>query len=297
MSEPEVHTAIGSVFIDSGAFSLYYGHAYDTATKKKDFSYFRGPEFKKYLRSYASFVRKFSHAIDHYASVDVIYHPELSWKSYRFLKDKEGLAPVPVIHHGEGLEYVQRYLDDGCPIIGLGGFGGVEISKSAYVEWVSSVFRLLCPASNEHKPIVQVHGFAMTGWKMLTAFPWWSVDSASWVKATAFGNIYVPRKLHGEFSFDRAPYAVQISDRSSSIKEAGKHFATLRASEQTEILEWLDVIGVPFGAKTMEEGPGVGNHYRCRNIANLEYFKRMAEAMPEWPWAWKPTAYREGFNL
>lgn len=286
----EDRTGISTLFLDSGAFSLYYEHAHGKPPAEV-YNFFKSEDYWNYVRAYSKFLHKYKKDIDVAANVDVIYNPELSWETLMFL-EKEGHTVVPVIHMGTPIEWVKKHLDRGYTYIGLGGFGGAEVSRNHYLNWVHGVFEYICPASNGHKPLVKVHGFAMTGWWMLTRFPWYSVDSASWIKAAAFGSIYIPRKFDGKFGFVRPPYSLSISAQSPAVAERGKHFYTLTEGEKREVREWLDLNKIPLGRADpfgRELEYGVLTHHSPRAKANLVYFELLAASLPTWP---SPYRYR-----
>lgn len=286
---PAPLTSIGCFFLDSGAFSLYSLHAYKKTGPEK-YSFYDTKEYWDFVDSYAAFVKKNEWAIDYYANVDVIFNPKLSWRTLKYLEEKHGLKPVPVIHALTDLKWVERHLEAGYEFIGIGGTGH-RTPKADYMRWADGVFSLICPQSNGRKPLVRTHGFAMTSWEMLRRYPWWSVDSASWVKAAAFGSIYIPRKTGGTFNFRCAPLQLSVSSKSPSAEERGKHINTLSRAEREIMLEWLAKIGVALGSvdskgEMVEEG--VLSHYKPRALANLLFFEAMAASMPAYPWAWSP---------
>ena len=282
-------SAMNQFFLDSGAFSQR------TQAKKEfphnPFLYYETDEFWKYVRSYGKFVTKFGNAIDYYATVDVIYNPELSWKVLRYLEKEFGLKPVPVIHFGTGLEWVEKHLDAGYDFIGLGGFGSKKSTKEKYLKWVGNIFELACPRPSR-LPSVRFHGFAMTSWEMLTRFPWYSVDSSSWVQFAAYGWVCFPRKTGGTFNFKTPPFALQISENAGTRSKQGKHYMTVNPAERAILKEWLDMNGVPLGD---DNEKGVTNHYKYRCQANLLYYEALAAHLPPWPWPYRGYLTRTGF--
>src|SRR5262245_48519493 len=117
---------VRSHFFDSGSFTLWTKareYAQGKPEKRK-WDYYDKEDFWKYIDSYAAFVKRYKIAIDLYANVDVIPNPELSWRNLKYLEDKHGLTPVPVIHYGTDLEWLKRHMASGYDIIGLGGLVG-----------------------------------------------------------------------------------------------------------------------------------------------------------------------------
>ena len=322
---------VGCMFLDSGAHSLYNKHVFENlslrglADRSQIYAFYETPEYWGYVDRYAEYVKANLDGIDYYVNVDAIFDPDISWRTLKYLENEHGLSPVPVIHHGTELKWFERHLEAGYEFIGVGGVGqGVGLDE--YFLWADRVYQLLCPASNGHKPIVRTHGFAMTAYRALIRYPWWSVDSASWVKSGGFGMMYVPRQTKGDFDFGKDPYTISISatppnaekehnqerlkqenrrafiDRPRLAHPAivtGKSFHNMTPTLQRHVLDWLDRIGVPLGsideAGQMVEW-GAMSHHAARKIANLHFFTALCDWLPEWPWPFKlDKPVRQGF--
>lgn len=300
----------GLFFLDSGAFSLY---AREVLSKKPPppretrYAFYEGREFWDYVDAYAAFVKQYADCIDYYANVDVIYNPEKTWEVQRYLEDKHGLRPVPVVHYGTPLKWLEQYIAGGYGYVGIGGLAFSTVSS--YRKWLDAVFAVVCPGPSR-LPVIRTHGFAMTSYEMLLRYPWWSVDSASWTKSGAFGNILLPHKRKGSFTFETEPYVVSISTDSPTTKEAGKSYHTMSKAEQAVVREWLELIGVPLGkGEVHKEGKlkgklvdpetgeyGVINRHSERKVANLLFFERLRAWLPAYPWPFAVTR-QAGFGL
>jgi hypothetical protein len=290
----------GEFFLDSGAHSLYNDHVLGKKGAAR-YAYYDTPDFWKYVDDYAAFVKKYAKGLDYYANVDVIYNPEKSWEALKYLEDKHGLRPVPVIHAGTDLKWVERHLKAGYDYLGIGGLGQ-ETPKQTYTLWGDRLFDMLCPPPSR-MPAVRTHGFAMTAYDLIIRYPWWSVDSASWAKAAGFGRLYVPHKRKGQFTFDVNPYLIVCSMSLSRVSRGSSsgnlHYSLLEKAERVIVQEWLDSIGIPLGkvdkdGKTVEYG--VLSEYNARAVANLKFFEAMCAGLPEWPWAFKVKGIRRGFS-
>lgn len=333
---------IGSFFLDSGAFSLYNVHVLKVH-KSKDtpaaerysfYSFKQGSEFRAYLDAYAAFVQKHAGVIDIYANVDAIYNPEITWQAQQYLEKEHGLHPVPVIHFGTKLKWVSHYLERGYDLVGIGGVGteSIDHGNGGYNQWADGVFRLICPGP-KYLPLVRTHGFAVTDWKIVTRFPWWSVDSASWVMIAAYGSIVVPRRRGGRADFNSPPYTVSISDptykKEKRVKDTAhqietphfglgdpnsgrgrdkKHFTACAGPVRADTMAWLAEIGIPLGGELDSLGRiaklhdpekicGVMNHHRPRAMANVLYYQALAESRPPWPHPYEPMRQRGAFTI
>ena len=269
--------------------------------KKRDFSWYKDKVFLDYVDKYAEFVHKHKKGLDFYVTVDVIFNPEQSWEILKYLEREWGLNPLPVIHYGTDLKWFNRHIDAGYDFIGIGGLGQ-ETHKGDYFEWADRVFNYLCPRPSR-LPIVKCHGFAMTAWELLVRYPWWSVDSASWIKAGAFGSLYIPKKTKGEYDFTgKPPWVVAISDGSSAIQK-GIHYQSYKQRNKplAKIMEeWVEYLGMPYG-KTDNCGDsiewGVFSDFTARSVANACYFEMLSKALPEWPWSFDRRVVSRGFNI
>lgn len=263
-------------FLDSGAHSLRNKHLLDEKTESFDF--YRTQVFWDYVDSYAAFIKKYKRATDYYVNVDVIFNPKMSWEVLKYLENEHGLNPVPVIHYGEDLKWVEKHLEAGYKFLGIGGLGQ-EVSASIYTKWADKVYDIICNTP-DGKPCVKTHGFAMTSYPLMTRYPWWSVDSASWVKIAAYGGIYVPKIYRGKFTFDDKPYVMAVSSESSALKDHSKpHFKKLTPRHRKIVEQWLEFIGVPLD--------GVTTHYAYRNKVNLLFFEMLRKSIPPWPWSYR----------
>ncbi len=278
----------GEFFLDSGAHSLYTIHII-SKQHKDGYAFYESKEFWEYVDSYAKFVKRKKDQIEYYANVDVIFNPELSWKVQKYLEKEHKLSPIPVIHFGTDLKWVKKHLDAGYDFIGLGGLGQ-EATRTAYIKWADSVYNLLCPKP-KRLPLVKTHGFAMTSYQLMVRWPWFSVDSASWVKAGAYGFIFVPHKRDGKFTFEKEPYRLTVSLDSPKMKQHRGHVYTMSGGKNNQIYktleEWIEFIGVEMGVSDNNGNTikkGIINNHETRYVANLRFFQMLCDWLPKWPW-------------
>lgn len=281
------------------------------------YSYYDSKEFWDYLESYACFVKKYRVAIDLFANVDVIGNPELTYRNQKYLEEKHGLLPVPVVHYKTDLLWLRRYMKEGYSLIGVGGLVGRDSPESKLL-WLDRVFDLVCTTPNRC-PEVKLHGFGVTSYDLLIRYPWSSVDSSSWTKIGAFGGVLVPHKREGEFIFTETPYVIKTSvelpsdrhrrtrkaaqgglelDTSLAMAANSKHYLALTKPEQAVVNEWLEVINIPLG-RVGKQGSilheGVLTTHALRKAANLHFFERMCASLPAYPWPF--VGGRGGFGL
>lgn len=312
---PEGSLYSDSIFVDSGAHSIYnievlkHGkrdgdHGRELAKppvrwSQGDFSYYdltKGTPFRAYCDNYAAFMKKMAGRDILLANVDAISSPEITWKIQRFFEEEHGVQPVPIIHFGTPMKWVDRYVQarvkEGSltkmkyELLGVGGLGQ-GVSRHEYFRWGDEFFTHICPKENSYLPLIRTHGFAMTSWELICRWPWWSVDSATWVKLSAYGWLYIPRwsDRHG-WRMDRPPLMINLSFRSPQKEIKGKHFDNCIPEVRETALRWLKYLGLEMGTVDKEGEMvvfGVSSHHRARSIANLSYLKLLEQSRPLWP--------------
>lgn len=273
-------------FVDSGAFSLF-----NKVLQKKrnlggklDYTIYHSKEFWKYVDDYAAFIKKYSPCIDGYVNVDACRNPKLSWKIQKYLENEHGLSPIPVVHFGTELKWLEKYINAGYEYIGIGG----RVQRLPYHPWADRVFNLIC-STKDRLPVVKTHGFAMTSWRYIVRYPWKSVDSTTWRKMAYQGQILVPPYAKGEYRFDKANMVLFMDPTSKYTERKGKgrHYIHLDKHTKRHVRLWLKKIGVPWGKRNkigdiVEEG--VTNSERWRQAATIHYFLNLVATLPEWPW-------------
>lgn len=269
---------IGKLFLDSGAFSLFW--KYRTENPGDWHAFFRTPEFWKYVDQYAKFVIKYQGQIDYYANVDVIRNPEETWKIQKYLEQEHGLSPVPVIHFGTDLKWVFKYVETGYKYIGIGGIGK-DSPWVQYINWADPIFDFLCPKP-DRMPMVKTHGFAMTSWRGMVRYPWFSIDSTTWAKAAGYGDVIIPSwDRNGNFVFDKAPKRIGVSKNGARLnfdrKVMGRdtrHYNNFSKGERKIVNKWFDRIGIPVNLVRASKGAVY------RRLANLCFFRELASSLP-----------------
>jgi hypothetical protein len=87
----------------------------------------------------------------------------------------------------------------------------------------------------------------MTSLDLMLRYPWFSVDSTSWVQTGRFGNVYVPKYRRGQYIYNENSLKVTVSTQSPSQKDDGQHFTTFSPMEQRQILDYFDSKGFIMG--------------------------------------------------
>lgn len=290
------------LFLDSGAFSAFS----------------QGVEIK--IKDYIAFIKEHLEHLEVYANLDVIGDAEATLQNQKIM-EKAGLKPLPCFHYGEPIKYLKHYLDN-YDYLALGGM--VPISTADLRVWLDNLFHEhICDKSG--MPRVKIHGFGLTSFPLMKRYPWYSVDSTSWVVTGRMGSVYIPRQRQGKSDYSEDGWKVAVSTRSPSKKEAGQHIDTFSPGERKIILDYFKHKGYKLGRsefKTESENytladderwngkavagkreveiiiePGLSNDYMKRDELNIIYFLDLEKSMPAWPWAFKLCATKRGFGL
>lgn len=177
--EASVDLGVG-VMMDSSAASFH-----SLARKRKVGQHSREDLEKlrdSVITQYAKYVKPREKNWDWYVTFDYTHDPKICWDMVKYL-EKKGLTPVPVVHGGQSTEWFRRYCEEGYSLIGLGGMAQRQGYKRAR-KVLDEIFNIAARYKN-----INLHGFGVTSLSLLFMYPWYSVDSASWVKAAAYGSI------------------------------------------------------------------------------------------------------------
>lgn len=146
------------LFIDSGAFSAMT----------------LGSHIE--MDEYIEFCRKTD--ADYYAVLDVIGNGEKTLQNQKIM-EAAGLHPVPCYHYGEDWKYLDYYCKH-YEYVALGAT--VSKASSALIRWLDAIF--------SKYPNQKFHGFGLTRVYAVMKYPWFSVDSSSWLMAARTGMIF-----------------------------------------------------------------------------------------------------------
>lgn len=137
------------------------------------------------VKVYADYLNK--HNIKFAFNLDVL-DLETSMNNFYYLMEHTNTYIMPVYHGPEWADPKTRglidYYVDCFPFIALGGIAGREVSKENVRRFLSYVF-------NRTKDKVMVHGLGTTQIGLLEKYPFFCVDSTSWLTMTKFATSVV----------------------------------------------------------------------------------------------------------
>lgn len=246
------------VFLDSGAFSAFT----------------KGVEVD--LNGYCEFIKRNQDIIevvdgDLCASVlDGIGDPLLTWQNQQAM-ERLGVRPLPCFHYGEDERYLEWYIEH-YSYITLGGM--VPISTPQLVHWLDRIWDRYLTKS-DGTPKLKVHGFGLTSRMLMERYPWYSVDSSSWVQIAANGGVMSPR-------FGTIP----VSENSPAAKQANRHVNTMPPYQREALIKHLEEDGFEFQRLQTE--------YVARWAYNCWAFTKMNEELNNFK---EPVFKREQMEL
>ncbi len=293
-----------SIMLDSGAYSAWT----------------QGVEIK--IEDYIEFIKKHSDTITHCINLDVILDGEGSYNNWVKMREA-GIDAIPVYHLGTDEKWLEKYLAQ-TDYIALGAIA--NMSTPLRLLGLSHIWEKYL-LDDDGYPKFKVHGLGLTSFKIMKMFPWYSVDSTSWVATGRNGSIYVPRQQFGEWIYDEDSWKITVSSRSPKTKDAGQHIDTLSPKQRALIIDYIHAKGYKLGKSRFEkkpqsyelkegekwaekkprnkdtkrmieiiEEPGICNNYRLRDELNIIYFQDLEKSFPEWPWKYKRKGFK-GFSL
>jgi hypothetical protein len=197
------------VMLDSGAYSAW--------THGKTIN----------LRDYIKFIREVEPCLRTYVNLDMIpgsLGRSRTWedaegsaaKSYRnwqMMKDA-GLKPLPVFHQGEDFRWLEKMLKDGEDYIGISTAKNQR--RSVQQQWLDIFFATVTDELG--RPLIKVHGFGSAHVDWLRRYPFYSVDTAGWLKAAAYGKLYVPPYVDGAPDYWGLPELVSVTSNFKKSK-------------------------------------------------------------------------------
>lgn len=229
------------VFLDSGAFSAWNMGATISL-----------PKYCNYIQENEDIIRKDDGVI--MASVlDGIGDPLQTYRN-QLEMEARGVRPLPCFHFGEDERYLEFYIAN-YPYITLGGMVGKTVEQ--LITWLDRIWeRYIIDGSG--RPKTKLHAFGITSVRVMERYPWYSVDSSSWIQFGAYGSMFTP---------DGVPY--RVSEKAGTIHDMGKHVLNLLPIEKEYIEKLILNSGFDLERLTaIYETRATFNMWAYREIAN-----------------------------
>lgn len=188
------------VFLDSGAFSMW------SLGAKVDIE-----AYCQYIKENDDIIRKDDGVV--LASVMDAIGDALG--TYQNQKRMEGLGvtPLPCFHFGEDVRYLEHYIAN-YEYITLGGM--VAQSTWQLKLWLDEIWEKYL-TDGAGRPKLKVHGFGLTTPELMRRYPWYSVDSSSWVQIARVGGMILLPEAR----------VINVSNQSPQRRIEGQHITTI----------------------------------------------------------------------
>lgn len=206
---------------------------------------------------------KFWHNAHHLFTVcssldDILKNEKVSYENLKAL-ESHGCKVQPVFHTMEDPKWLVRYLDEGYDYIFIGGM--VNRSTPWLKGWLDGLFHRYL-TNQDGTARVKLHGFGLTDQLLMFRYPWFSVDSASWVFAGVYGGV--------TFCTPQGLRKVVFSKHSSQRKKIDAwYYGTLPVIQQRQVDKWLERYGV-----TAQQ---CADSHRYRNLVNAQTYGEMEQ--------------------
>ena len=272
------------LLLDSGAFSA--------KTQKKELN----------IDEYIDYIKENEGIFTRYFNLDVIGDGAKSYQNFLYMR-KRGLDPIPVWHAETEPRYLLFYLER-CDYVAIGAIS--VMSNERTMKSLNDIWWKYL-TDKEGYPVCKVHGFGLTSILIMRRYPWYSVDSTSWVQFGRYGVVLIPqtRNKGTMYAYDENPHIVTVSLISPRISEASKHIMTVSDDIKEKYIKYIESRGFKLGKSEVEYSPeetieviieeGVSNNHLLRDKLNMLYYRSVEESMPEYPWRFIPEVIPNEF--
>jgi len=213
-----------NILLDSGAFSAW------TANLTLD------------VREYMKFIRIYKQDIPNYISLDSIGDAGKSIENYNIMLEK-GYKPIPCFHYNEDFKALDYYVSK-SEYVGLGGMVGIDVRQKS--KWLDKIFTKY--------PTTKFHGFGMTAYRLLFRYPWYSVDSTTWLQGGKLGKVMLPDGRVLDFSKKKEIHQNNLL-RDKLIKKVFKALDVEEAHKNYKYRNEMNVLSFLEMEKQLTEHP------------------------------------------
>jgi len=186
MLDSGAHTFLNYIASNVSSNSSYTRHSIGGGKKNL------GVECGEYFKSYLEFLKEYKEYFDFIVELDIDilvgYEVILKWR--KLLAEVVGAKKLVAVYH-ETIPDWQTEIKVWCEKGYLLGIGGKPDSET---------LNYLFTAAKKYGG--RTHGFAKTSNKLMSSYPWFSVDSSTWNTGKRFGILFYLEK-------DKFPYLIQ----------------------------------------------------------------------------------------
>jgi len=212
------------------------------------------------------------------------------WENYLHMVEDLKLPAhrvIHVFHQGEEIKWLEnlmKYNDDHIKAGGEALYIGLSPANDRTTKqkamWLDQVMPYITNPDGSAK--VRWHGFGVTAVDLLKRYPWFTIDSTSWMRAGAFGAVRVPL-LSRKNPYLDSKLIVAVTE-ATGYSQGNKHYDKMCIQEQKVVCEYLESVGVTIEDVKKDEREGV----QARQSANVQFWKRMEKELQTVDNRWKP---------
>jgi hypothetical protein len=186
---------------------------------------------------------------------------EKGWENYNTLISmgvpKSKL--IHVFHQGEPFEYLIKMMEE-MEYIGISPANDRTTKEKK--NWLDECMKYLL--DEQGKPKVKFHGFGLTSLRLIWRYPWFSIDSTTWVFIGAMGEIIYPKSKQGKMIYNESAHLIHITEKDNGLELKHNHFLKLSEMEQLKISRYYKDRGFTMEALSVN---GID-----RDRANMRFF-------------------------
>lgn len=187
------------------------------------------------------------------------------WKNLLRMR-KRGIEAMPVFHQGESFAWLERMIGEGFAWIGLSSQKGTAWALGHRKRWLDDVFAFACARGGY--PSIKFHGFAETHQAIMFRYPWYSLDSTTWLLQSAYSKIPFPRTTGRQIDWCRQPYYAFIGKAGDEHNTRWEDsFYHLSAGTQDAIRAFVRELGFEFAE--LEESAKARSAYTAAYIQHI----------------------------
>lgn len=110
----------------------------------------------------------------------VEYSCKTTFENFQYMLSKGVKNVLPVVHQFEDPKWLKKY-EEYTDFVCLSPAN--DQSNKSRANWLTEMYSII-------NPTTKTHGLAVTGKYLVERFPWYSVDSISWLAPESYGRVY-----------------------------------------------------------------------------------------------------------
>jgi len=254
--------------LDSGAFSAW--------------SLGGSVDFDEYVKYVKRLIRSYPNCDLVYINLDRVGDGEYSYCNWLRMRDL-GLNPLPVYHVNVPERYLAKYLEL-TDYVALGNLAFRSNKKRQVV--LDSVWQRYF-LDDKSMPKVRVHGLGLASFRLMERYPWYSIDSTSWLRHASVGALLIPKPTEGQYDFRRTPFTCFVTGPKMQWRGKRRYRIYLNPEEIDYVRSYVQACGCEI-----EGDDGVRHSWSARYQVNVYYFHRFMKERLSWPRRFAGAAVR-----